>query len=114
MSTEKMNNPEIKVPIMRDMSAVLKRVNEEGYTANFKATDDALENLDSGKQYRPEDLHVVNFYRFEGISDPSDNSILYAIETTDGTKGTLIDAYGAYSDPLVEKFMKKVKIEEKE
>ena len=114
MSTQKFNNPEIKVPLMRDMSAVLKRVNEEGYTSNFKAGEDALECLETGKLYRPADLHVVNFYRFEGISDPSDNSILYAIEASDGTKGTLMDAYGAYSDPQVEKFMKQVKIEEKE
>jgi len=32
------------------------------------------------------------------MSDPEDNSIIYAIESKDGHKGILIDAYGAYSD----------------
>jgi hypothetical protein len=113
MSTP-VNESKIKVPLMRDMSTVLKKMSEEGYTANFKACEEGLKCLDSDKMYKPKDLHVVNFYRFEGISDPSDNSILYAIETSDGTKGTLMDAYGAYSDPLVEKLMKQVKIDEKE
>jgi hypothetical protein len=114
MNSQNLNDPKIKVPIMRDMSTVLKKMNEEGFTANFKVTEGHLECLDSNKMYEPSDLVVVNFYRFEGISDPSDNSILYAIEAGDGTRGTLMDAYGAYSDPDVEKFMKQVKIEEKE
>ena len=40
-------------------------------------------------------------------------SILYAIETTDGAKGTLSDAYGNYSDDDTGAFMKQVEIEKK-
>jgi hypothetical protein len=40
-------------------------------------------------------------------------SILYAIETTDGTKGTLIDAYGNYSDDDTGAFMQEVDIHKK-
>ena len=50
----------------------------------------------------------MNFYRFEGESDPDDNAILYIIETNDGTKGTLVDAYGVYNDSRVSQFMKAV------
>ena len=50
----------------------------------------------------------MNFFRFEGESDPDDNAILYVIETNDGTKGTLIDAYGVYNDAKVTQFMKEV------
>ena len=35
-------------------------------------------------------------------------SILYEIETFDGCKGTLIDAYGTYSDERVANFIKDV------
>ena len=112
-STKPLNESKIKVPYLRDLSQTLNKMLQQGYDKNFKATEEGLECLESTKVYRPEDLLVANFYRFEGISDPSDNSILYAIETNDGAKGTLVDAYGAYSDPLVEKFMKQVKIEEK-
>ena len=47
-------------------------------------------------------------YRFEGQSDPADNAIMYVVETGDGVKGTLIDAYGAYADENVNKFMSEV------
>lgn len=108
------SNPNIKVPYMRDLTQYLNKLLQEGYDKNFKAEEDGLCCLETSKVYKPQDIHIVNFYRFEGISDPADNSILYAIEATDGVKGTLIDAYGAYSDANVEKFMKQVKIEERE
>jgi hypothetical protein len=40
-------------------------------------------------------------------------SILYAIETSDGTKGTLVDAYGLYADEQTGSFMKEVEIHKK-
>jgi len=40
-------------------------------------------------------------------------SILYAIETTDGNKGTLVDAYGLYADDDTGEFMKEVEIHKK-
>jgi hypothetical protein len=58
--------------------------------------------------YLPEEIQVVNFYRFEGESDPDDNAILYIIETVDGTKGTLVDSYGTYNDSRISNFMKNV------
>jgi hypothetical protein len=50
--------------------------------------------------FKPEQVKIINFFRFEGMSDPEDNSILYVIETDNGLKGTLIDAYGAYGDAI--------------
>jgi hypothetical protein len=114
MNNTPLNESKIKVPYMRDMSQTLNKIIQQGYTQNFKVTEEGLACLETEKVYNAADLVVVNFYRFEGISDPSDSSILYAIEASDGTKGTLVDAYGAYSDPLVEMFMKQVRIEEKE
>jgi hypothetical protein len=51
---------------------------------------------------------VVNYFRFEGPSNPDDMSILYAIEANDGVKGTLVDAYGTYASPEVNQFILEV------
>ena len=48
---------------------------------------------------------MVNFYRYEGESNPEDRSILYGIETANGEKGTVVDAYEPYSDTFVTKFI---------
>jgi len=108
-----LNEDKIKVPYMRSLSQSLNAFIQKGYTENFKATEeDTLQSLETSREYRSEDLKLVNFYRFEGISDPADNTILYLIETSDGAKGTLVDAYGAYADPNISKFMKRVTAEE--
>jgi hypothetical protein len=93
---------------MKTLAASLNKLVLEGFTEDFKATDMGLISLKREHRYSPEEVHVVDFFRFEGESDPADNSILYAIETNDGIRGTLIDAYGPYADLHVTKFMKQV------
>jgi hypothetical protein len=81
---------------------------KKGFTDNFKLSGSSLICLDNGKNYSPEQISVVNFYRFEGASDPDDMSIIFVIETEDGRKGTLVDAYGFYADREIGNFMRKV------
>lgn len=81
---------------------------EKGYTENFKVDAKGLTSVDEKNYYSPEDISITNFYRFEGYSDPHDNCILYLISTTDGKKGTLIDAYGADADAKISNFIRDV------
>lgn len=93
---------------MKSLSLCLNKLLEEGFTENFKATDKGIQSIESTKVYEPAQIQVVNFYRFEGASDPADNSILYVIQTSDYVKGTLVDAYGMYADSRIDDFMKEV------
>lgn len=102
-TTEKMNT----------LSACVNKLVEDGYTENFKVDEQGLVPAENGKHYKPAQVHIKDFFRFEGASDPADNSILYAIELDNGDKGTLIDAYGSYNDPLIGKFIKQVEDIEK-
>lgn len=94
---------------MAPMVTVMSKLTDSGYTTQFKVTDKGLESMSSQKSFKPKQVEIKHFYRFEGESDPGDTSILYAIETKTGEKGTLVDSYGAYSDPLIEKFIQEVK-----
>lgn len=93
---------------MKSLATCLNKMVREGYTEDFQITERGLRSLHKSGNYTPQQIEVVNFFRFEGQSDPDDNAILYIIETNDGTKGTLIDAYGVYNNPKVSKFMKDV------
>jgi len=44
-----------------------------------------------------------------GGSGLNDMSIVYAIEARDGSRGTLTDAFGVYSDPMISAFVHKVR-----
>lgn len=101
------------MPYMKSLTACLNRMLRDGYTEDFKITDEGLKSFNRHYNYKPEEITVVSFFRFEGESDPSDNAILYVIETNDGTKGTLVDSYGAYSDPKISEFMKDIAIHKK-
>lgn len=70
-------------------------LDQRGYTENFKAEENFITALNSGKKYRPQDLLITGYYRFEGKSDPADSVEVFAIEANDNTKGTLVMSYGA-------------------
>jgi hypothetical protein len=101
-------NENNSMPYMKSLAMCLKRMAEEGYTEDFKVTDHGIQTLSKHCSYTPEQVQVVNFFRFEGMSDPDDNAVLYIIETDDGTRGTLIDAFGIYNDQRIGAFMKEV------
>ena len=92
------------------LSAVLKDVRKDGYNVDFIVSEEnLLVTMDGKTKFTPDQVSIVNFYRFEGESDPDDMSILYVLETDTGLKGTISDAYGPYSDETVENFMKQVR-----
>jgi len=105
--------PDKNLDQMKTLSSCLNSLMEYGFKTQFKATKQGLKSMTTEKVYAPKDVMVKSFYRFEGESDPGDNSIVYAIETRSGEKGTLTDAYGAYSDLDVAKFVKDIEEIEK-
>lgn len=97
-----------EVPWMTSLTSCLERMKEEGYREDFQVTNDKLTTFDHSKSFGSEQVRIVNFYRFEGVSDPGDEMVLYVIETDDGTKGTLADGYNAYAGEDVSKFIVEV------
>jgi nicotinamide mononucleotide (NMN) deamidase PncC len=58
----------------------------------------------------PEEFVVDKHYRFEGNTDPGDEAVVYAISSEKHqVKGTLINAYGIYSDPVSDEMVKALK-----
>jgi hypothetical protein len=70
-----------------------------GFTERFQAVEDGVRVIGTGATLRPSALVIHDYYRFEGVSDPDDMAIVYAIEDDHGLRGTLADAYGVYADP---------------
>jgi hypothetical protein len=81
---------------------------EKGYTHNFRANEGLLLNLTTKKRYIPKEIFIKKEFRFEGMSNPSDMSILYIIETNDGDKGTVLANYSPSSDTAMAEFFKEI------
>ena len=95
---------------MRTLSNAIERLVGRGFTENFGVMGDRLRAFDSGRTFGAQELVIREFQRFEGVSDPDDMAIVYAIETTDGTRGLLVDAFGTYASPIVGALLRDVPI----
>ena len=91
------------------LSEKLAELEQQGYEADFKMESGKLKVIDSDQSFSADELIINEDFRFEGESNPDDLSILYAIEAKDGTKGTVVHAYGPGADDDISEFMKKVK-----
>jgi hypothetical protein len=100
-------------PYLKTLVEVHTKLLADGYKEEFTVSDNLLKALSSGKQYSPADVKIINFFRFEGQTDPADSSIMYVLETNDGVKGTLVDAYGADADADKTIFIREVENIEK-
>jgi len=95
---------------MRTISSAVDQFVAEGFTANFGVVGGRLRAYDSGRTFAAHEVVIREYERFEGVSDPDDMAIVYAIESLDGTRGLLTDAFGVYSSPAVSAFLQHVPI----
>ncbi len=86
----------------------MEALKQKGYEENLQFVEGRLKNTKTGQWYQPEDLIIDEYHRFEGLSNPSDMSVLFAISCSDGTKGLVSSAYGAYGDRDFMEFMDQI------
>jgi hypothetical protein len=95
--------------MMQTLSATMEDLARQGFTEHFAVAGDRLRSLNSGRAFGADEVVIQEYHRFEGVSDPDDMSIVYALESASGARGTLVDAFGVYSDPTISAFMNKVR-----
>lgn len=83
------------------LSQAMNGLRERGYVKDL--TDEIISS-NEGK------YSIVESYRFEGMTNPGDSSVLYAIESEDGEKGIIVDAYNADSDARKTVAIRKMKV----
>ena len=98
----------------KTLSLVVNELVKAGYTTEFLYERNSLycQVGDEKCLLMPHDLVITQIYRFEGMNDPSDSAVVYALESRQGKKGLLIDAYGVYADEHKATFLKNIPIRE--
>jgi hypothetical protein len=91
--------------IMKTVVEIIEIFKGEGYIYEFCIKDGALYCNSTDRKYIPGELNIDKSERYEGDSDPSDSTIVYALAASDGSKGILIDSYGVYSEPKLSKLI---------
>jgi hypothetical protein len=93
------------------LSAALNSLKERGFNKDFNIAFDKIICADSNECLNPHEFTIIETYRFEGETNPSDEAVLYAIESNDGTThGVFVSAYGVYADTLSDEMLQKLAI----
>ncbi len=91
----------------------LADLKQRGFDLDFNLAFDALNCHQKGICLMPSEFEITEHYRFEGNTDPADESIVYAIQSKKGNiKGVLVSAYGTYSENISEEMIHKLAMNE--
>lgn len=89
--------------------AALNDLKERGYKTDFNLAFDKLTCRDTGACLNPSEFEITEVYRFEGDTNPSDEDVVYAVESKDGKmKGVFSGAFGMYADTVSNEMLKKL------
>lgn len=91
------------------LSEAINDLTKKGYTFNFNAKQDCVECAENNLQLQPDEFEIDEVHRFQEMSDVDNESILYAISSTQNKmKGLLVNAYSIYADTASTKLIAKL------
>lgn len=90
------------------VSEAVNDLKKRGYTLDFNLEENCL--VCNGGKFNVDDFEITEVYRFEGNTDPSDQAVVYAIESKNGMKGVLVNGYGISADMISSEMAKKLSI----
>lgn len=91
------------------LSEAVNDLQRRGYTDDLVLAERCLVCDSRSLSLDPDDFQIDEFHRFEGNSDPEDQSIVYAISSDQhGLKGILVNAYGPDANSLTQEMVRKL------
>jgi hypothetical protein len=91
------------------LSEAINQLVSEGYSTDFNLNGKCLVCTAGNIRLHPEDFVIDKFFRFEGMTDPADQSILYAISSEKyNAKGMFVSGYGIYTESVDNELLAKL------
>lgn len=92
------------------LSETINGLKKEGYALDFNIHGECFVCHQSNEVLSPDDFEIDKTYRFEGESNPEDESIVFAISSKKfNAKGTLVNGYGIYANDATSTLIAKLK-----
>lgn len=106
------DRPYKKIKVMENYDTVSQAVNglrDRGYTVDFNLAENCL--ICMGEKYAIQDFEITEVHRFEGDTDPSDEAVVYAIESIQkNTRGILVTGYGISAEGMSAEMASKLRV----
>lgn len=98
-------------PAFDTVTEAIDWLKEMGYVHDFNLAEDALQYGDDSRRLLPEEFQIDHVFRFEGMSNPDDEAVVYGVSSLDRVvKGNLVSAFGIYADGISEAMLAKLRI----
>jgi hypothetical protein len=91
------------------VSEAVNGLNKRGFEIDFNLEVNCI--VCTVGKFNPDGFEIVEVYRFEGNSDPSDEAVVYAIQSITGMKGVLVNGYGISADTMSSEMAKKLSVQ---
>jgi hypothetical protein len=91
------------------LADALDDLKKRGYDNDFEPQSFCLYCSTLDLRLEEEEFNVDEVYRFEGDSSSNDNAVVYALTSTTGAKGTIVDGHGAFSGDISFDIIKKLR-----
>ena len=78
------------------VTEALADLKSRNFTMDFNLADNCI--VCNETKFNVDEFEIVEYYRFEGDTDPADEAVVYAIESKSGSKGVLVNGYGISAD----------------
>jgi len=97
------------MPSYSTLSEAVNDLQRRGYSDDLQLGGHCVVCNVKGKSLDPADFHIDEFHRFEGDSNPEDQSIVYAISSEKhGVKGVLVNGYGPEASSMTQELVQKL------
>ena len=93
------------------VTGALNGLKAKGYTLDFNIRFDKIICKENNYCLNPHEFDIIEVHRFEGDTNPSDEDIVYAVQSKNGKiKGVITSAYGMYADSISNEMIQKLSI----
>lgn len=91
------------------VTEALQDLKLRGYSIDFNIAFDKITCSNNKICLNLHEFEITEVYRFEGDTNPSDEDVVYAIESKDGKlKGSMSSAYGMYAETVSTEMLQKL------
>lgn len=91
------------------VTEALAGLRQRGFTLDFNLAENCL--ICQGNRFDIQDFEISEWYRFEGDTDPSDEAVVYAVESNTGVKGVLVTGYGISAEGMSAELAQKLRLD---
>jgi len=98
----------------KGLADTIEMLKSLGYVEDFNLEENISADRKSKFEQFADEYRIDAVYRFDEMSDPSDQSVLYAMHSVrTGKKGTLLNSFGIYTEASTDEMIEALQVEEK-